>query len=112
VEVDVAGMGDPGWRSYDFMPPLTAQLFYTAQSHYHNMEADREATNLGPEISDEIPREEVITPKEPKRRFVGRKTAAEKAAANASEVNIEDSGKAIQRKRSFSARYPGCNIRY
>jgi 2-(3-amino-3-carboxypropyl)histidine synthase len=40
------------------------------------MEEDRAATNLGPDIEEEILEEPVEVPKQPKRRFVGRKTTA------------------------------------
>ncbi|KAF2262332.1 diphthamide biosynthesis protein 1 [Lojkania enalia] len=60
------------------------------------MEEDRAATNLGPLIEDALSEEPVASPKQPKRRFVGRKTA-EKAASQPADpnANIEDSS-AIQ----------------
>ncbi|KAH7090533.1 diphthamide biosynthesis protein 1 [Paraphoma chrysanthemicola] len=60
------------------------------------MEDDRAATNLGPEIDEEISEQPAAVPKQPKRRFVGRKTA-EKVNGEAadSNSNIEDSS-AIQ----------------
>ncbi|KAK7544603.1 diphthamide biosynthesis protein 1 [Phyllosticta citribraziliensis] len=62
------------------------------------MEEDRAATNLGPEPVEELNAEQNSAPKQPKRRFVGRKTAAGTAAARSNpdpNANIEDSG-AIQ----------------
>ncbi|KAF2873086.1 putative diphthamide synthesis protein-domain-containing protein [Massariosphaeria phaeospora] len=60
------------------------------------MEEDRAATNLGPSAEDGIPEEPITAPKQPKRRFVGRKTvdnsSGEPKDPNA---NIEDSS-AIQ----------------
>ncbi|KAF2636522.1 diphthamide biosynthesis protein 1 [Massarina eburnea CBS 473.64] len=60
------------------------------------MEDDRAATNLGPSIEDGITEEPVAVPKQPKRRFVGRKTAEAPASKPADpNANIEDSS-AIQ----------------
>ena len=56
------------------------------------MEDDRAETNLG--VAD-IQAEEVSQPRQPKKRFVGRRQAAENAAKNGSSLGIEDSG-AIQ----------------
>jgi 2-(3-amino-3-carboxypropyl)histidine synthase len=60
------------------------------------MEDDRAATNLGPEIDEGISEEPIAAPKQPRRRFVGRKNAdtpnEQQADPNA---NIEDSS-AIQ----------------
>lgn len=39
------------------------------------MEEDRAATNLGPDIEEGVSEELVAVLKQPKRRFVGRKTA-------------------------------------
>jgi 2-(3-amino-3-carboxypropyl)histidine synthase len=60
------------------------------------MEEDRAATNLGPEEEKGIPEEPTVVTKQPKRRFVGRKTA-EKAGEQRAypNANIEDSS-AIQ----------------
>ncbi|KAF2141271.1 uncharacterized protein K452DRAFT_228739 [Aplosporella prunicola CBS 121167] len=59
------------------------------------MEDDRDATNLGPTPAEELDREQNVAPKQPKKRFVGRK-AAESARAKADpNANIEDSS-AIQ----------------
>lgn len=59
------------------------------------MEDDRAATNLGPSAEDGIPEEPVAVPKQPKRRFVGRKTADAAAKPADPNSNIEDSS-AIQ----------------
>ncbi|KAI4657716.1 Diphthamide biosynthesis protein 1 [Alternaria triticimaculans] len=60
------------------------------------MEDDRAATNLGPDAEQGMPEEAVPVQKQPKRRFVGRKTA-EKAGEQQADpnANIEDSS-AIQ----------------
>jgi 2-(3-amino-3-carboxypropyl)histidine synthase len=64
------------------------------------MEEDRAATNLGPEADQGMPEEAAPLQKQPKRRFVGRKTA-EKAGEQQADpnANIEDSS-AIQGVRS------------
>jgi len=64
------------------------------------MEDDRAATNLGPDAEQGMPEEAVPVQKQPKRRFVGRKTA-EKASEQQADpnANIEDSS-AIQGVRS------------
>jgi 2-(3-amino-3-carboxypropyl)histidine synthase len=60
------------------------------------MEEDRIATNLGPEVADEIVEEPAAVPKQPKRRFVGRKTVEKSGEQQADpNANIEDSS-AIQ----------------
>ena len=57
-----------------------------------NMEADRETANLGDEQPTELQGETNI-PKQPKRRFIGRRAAVERAAASANaSSSIEDSG--------------------
>ncbi|EUC48282.1 hypothetical protein COCMIDRAFT_2894 [Bipolaris oryzae ATCC 44560] len=60
------------------------------------MEDDRAATNLGPDVDQGIAEESLSVPKQPKRRFVGRKTA-EKTSGQPVDpnANIEDSS-AIQ----------------
>jgi 2-(3-amino-3-carboxypropyl)histidine synthase len=59
------------------------------------MEDDRAATNLGPDVDENISEEPAVVPKQPRRRFVGRKT--EKAGEQQADpnTNIEDSS-AIQ----------------
>ncbi|KAF2741001.1 diphthamide biosynthesis protein 1 [Polyplosphaeria fusca] len=60
------------------------------------MEDDRAATNLGPSTEDGISEEPVPVPKQPRRRFVGRRTVEKAAKASADPTaNIEDSS-AIQ----------------
>ncbi|XPS72358.1 2-(3-amino-3-carboxypropyl)histidine synthase [Ascochyta lentis] len=60
------------------------------------MEEDRAATNLGPEVDESITEEPVAVPKQPKRRFVGRKAADKGGEPQADpNANIEDSS-AIQ----------------
>lgn len=60
------------------------------------MEEDRAATNLGPGVDEEIIQEQVAVPKQPKRRFVGRKTTEKSGEQQADpNANIEDSS-AIQ----------------
>jgi 2-(3-amino-3-carboxypropyl)histidine synthase len=67
------------------------------------MEDDRAATNLGPELDEDISEQPAAAPKQPKRRFVGRKTAEKANEQQAdSNANIEDSS-AIQGVR----RLPG-----
>jgi 2-(3-amino-3-carboxypropyl)histidine synthase len=64
------------------------------------MEDDRAATNLGPETDPGMPEEAVPVPKQPKRRFVGRKTAEKTSDQQADpNANIEDSS-AIQGVRN------------
>jgi 2-(3-amino-3-carboxypropyl)histidine synthase len=60
------------------------------------MEDDRAATNLGPEVDEGIVEEPAAVPKQPRRRFVGRKTADKVGEQHADpNANIEDSS-AIQ----------------
>jgi 2-(3-amino-3-carboxypropyl)histidine synthase len=60
------------------------------------MEDDRAATNLGPEADQGMPEEAVPVQKQPRRRFVGRKTAEKTSDQQADpNANIEDSS-AIQ----------------
>ncbi|KAF3052227.1 Diphthamide biosynthesis protein 1 [Didymella keratinophila] len=60
------------------------------------MEEDRVATNLGPEVDEGMAEEPAAIPKQPKRRFVGRKTAEKSGEQSADpNANIEDSS-AIQ----------------
>lgn len=67
------------------------------------MEEDREATNLGPSPEDTMPEEPTVVPRQPKRRFVGRKAADKAAASQPTDPNasIEDSS-AIQGVRAPS----------
>lgn len=59
------------------------------------MEEERAVTNLGPTANDEFNSEVPVVPKQPKKRFVGRKQAERAAGKTDSNANIEDSG-AIQ----------------
>ncbi|KAJ4356313.1 Diphthamide biosynthesis protein 1 [Didymosphaeria variabile] len=59
------------------------------------MEDDRAQTNLGPAAEDGVPEEVYAAPKQPRRRFVGRKAVAEAGNKAAPNANIEDSS-AIQ----------------
>lgn len=81
---------------YNFEPRDTLDTNITHATR--KMEEDRAATNLGPDIDENIAEEPAAVPKQPKRRFVGRKTV-EKAAAGEqhadANANIEDSS-AIQ----------------
>jgi len=53
------------------------------------MEEDRAATNLGPEV-DIDSAETQSSPKQPRKRFIGRRAAAERAAAKAQENGDHD----------------------
>ena len=59
------------------------------------MEEERAVTNLGPTANDEFNSEVPVVPKQPKKRFVGRKQAERVAGKTDPNANIEDSG-AIQ----------------
>ncbi|KAF1929440.1 diphthamide biosynthesis protein 1 [Didymella exigua CBS 183.55] len=60
------------------------------------MEEDRVATNLGPEVDAGIVEEPAVVPKQPRRRFVGRRAVEKSGEASAdANANIEDSS-AIQ----------------
>lgn len=59
------------------------------------MEEDRAVTNLGPTAEDGFNSEVPVVPKQPKKRFVGRKQADRAAGKTDPNANIEDSG-AIQ----------------
>jgi 2-(3-amino-3-carboxypropyl)histidine synthase len=56
------------------------------------MEEDRIATNLGPETNGEVETEVTAPAKQPKRRFVGRRTADQAAQSSGANGSIEDSG--------------------
>jgi 2-(3-amino-3-carboxypropyl)histidine synthase len=62
------------------------------------MEADRLETNLGPTEDQNLEPEQVAVPKQPKRRFVGRKTADLLAQENAKDGGIEESSSSLQGK--------------
>jgi 2-(3-amino-3-carboxypropyl)histidine synthase len=63
------------------------------------MEEDRKATNLGPGISEILETEITSAPKQPKRRFVGRRAAEKAAPATTPNGSIEESA-AIQGVKS------------
>ena len=68
---------------------------YVTPINIARMEEDRAATNLGPTAEDNFNSEVPAAPKQPKKRFVGRKTAERAAGKTDPNANIEDSG-AIQ----------------
>ena len=73
--------------------PVQVKRFYTM---LFIMETDRAQTDLGEAVNAELSASKSDAPKQPKKRFIGRKAAAEKAEKNGgSNATIEDSG-AIQ----------------
>jgi len=59
------------------------------------MEEDRAATNLGPDIEYDDPEKSAPEPKQPRKRFIGRRAAEERAAAKGLENDGQvDSGAA------------------
>lgn len=71
---------------------LCLQLQYTSSA----MEEDRAATNLGPLVEDGLREEPAAPTRQPKRRFVGKRTAEKVAGKTADpNANIEESS-AIQ----------------
>lgn len=82
------------------LPPRYAPEYAATTT---TMEEDRLATNLGPDCDEGIVEEPAPVPKQPKRRFVGRKTAEKSSEQPADpNANIEDSS-AIQGVRCLSA---------
>lgn len=66
------------------------------------MEEDRAATNIGPDVDEGIIEEPVAVPKQPKRRFVGRRTTEKSGEQQVDpNANIEDSS-AIQGVRRLT----------
>jgi len=61
------------------------------------MEEDRAQVDLGLAVDIEERLEEAAAQRQPKKRFVGRRQAAEAAAKNGANESVEDSG-AIQSK--------------
>jgi 2-(3-amino-3-carboxypropyl)histidine synthase len=59
------------------------------------MEDDRLATNIGPNLDDQLESETPVPAKQPKRRFIGRRAADQAAQSKTGDAGIEDSG-AIQ----------------
>ena len=56
------------------------------------MEDDRALVDLGIAVDIEERQEEVPAQKQPKKRFVGRRQAAEAASRNGANTSVEDSG--------------------
>lgn len=71
------------------------QSSVTRVSIFEAMESDREQADLGPCIAADLNEESAPVPRQPKKRFIGRRAATERAAAKG-EANgaggIEDSG--------------------
>ena len=65
---------------------------YAPLINFAKMEEDRAAANLGPTTECEFSGEVPAVPKQPKKRFVGRKTAERAAGKMDPNANIEDSG--------------------
>jgi hypothetical protein len=87
----------------NFLRPTFSSSNHDTTKHA-TMEDDRAATNLGPSTEDGMTEEPAQVPRQPKRRFVGRKTAevAGRPAPTDPNANIEDSS-AIQGVRSPKA---------
>ena len=66
------------------------------------MEDDRAETDLG--IAADIEKTDESSKRQPKKRFVGRRQAAEAALKNGANSNVEDSG-AVQGKFFMHSRY-------
>lgn len=82
------------FRPLDFLLPHSTPRH--ARHNTRNMEEDRAATNLGPEVEEGISEEPAVVPKQPRRRFVGKKTAGAASEQQSDpNTNIEDSS-AIQ----------------
>jgi 2-(3-amino-3-carboxypropyl)histidine synthase len=56
------------------------------------MEEDRLQTNLGPDIGADLESEVTATPKQPKRRFIGRRAAEKAIQSSSANESIEESG--------------------
>ena len=95
-----------GSQPYEhFVHPTSAPRRARTRRHHHlhKMEEDRLATNLGPDFDEGMVEEPAPVSKQPKRRFVGRKTAEKSSEQPADpNANIEDSS-AIQGVRCLSA---------
>lgn len=59
---------------------------------HSNMEDDRAQVDLGIAVDIEERQEEAATQRQPKKRFVGRRQAAEAASRNGTNTSVEDSG--------------------
>ena len=74
------------------------------------MEEDRASTNLGPDITLALEEENKTEVKQPKRRFIGKRAAAEKAVTNGNQNgNIEDT-EAIQGVDEFDEPIKGNDL--
>jgi hypothetical protein len=84
-------------RTFCAPPKLPHSSPRRARHDIAKMEDDRAATNLGPEVEESMSEEPVAAQKQPRRRFVGRKTAEKAAGEQHADpnANIEDSS-AIQ----------------
>jgi hypothetical protein len=83
---------------WTFCAPHYTPLSFPTITHtqHQKMEDDRAATNLGPDVDEGISEEPPAVSKQPRRRFVGRKTAEQGSGEQADpNANIEDSS-AIQ----------------
>ncbi len=70
------------------------------------MEVDRDQTDVGVAVEAELAAEEKTEPRRPKRRFVGRKAAAERNDnISAPNATIEDSGAIQGRAEVFISSY-------
>lgn len=73
------------------------------------MESDREQADLGPDVSADLNGDTVPEARQPTKRFIGRRAAAEKAAAKGQAINgIEDSA-AVQGAANSSILGIGCS---
>ena len=72
---EVAESGSQPYEHFAAKSPIPLQPRDAPKHATSTMEEDRTATNLGPEVDEGITEEPVAVPKQPKRRFVGRKTA-------------------------------------
>jgi 2-(3-amino-3-carboxypropyl)histidine synthase len=65
------------------------------------MEEDRLATNLGPNLDDQLESEVPAAARQPKRRFIGRRAADQATQNKTGDGSIEDSGAIQGVKGSF-----------
>jgi hypothetical protein len=80
--------------SFQFENSNAIAPYLNVQTH-SIMEEDRLVTNLGPGVDDGFESEKIALPKQPKRRFIGRRAANQAAQNRSAEGGIEDSA-AIQ----------------
>jgi len=74
------------------------------ESDNHKMEDDRAQVGLGTAVNVEEMEEEVAVLRKPKKRFVGRRQAAEAASKTDTNGNVESSG-SIQGNKHISFLY-------